>query len=65
MVGAVGWLIVPLAHDHDISGGHILDRLAWSLSLLVAVMPVARGGSLLGRPVNPTSKIRCAEAEVL
>lgn len=51
MVGAIGWLTVLLAHDPGAAGGHIAGRLAWSLSLPVAVILVARG-SLLGRPLT-------------
>jgi lysylphosphatidylglycerol synthetase-like protein (DUF2156 family) len=42
------WLVV---HDHDLADWEPSGRLAWSLSLLTAVMFLARG-IFLGRPVS-------------
>lgn len=51
IAGGVCWLIVLLLHHRGVPGGHTLDHPTWSLSLLGAVVLVARG-DLLGRPVT-------------
>ncbi|HYB37050.1 MAG TPA: phosphatidylglycerol lysyltransferase domain-containing protein [Mycobacterium sp.] len=53
LLGAFGWLILLVAHDHHAADWHTTSRLTWSLSLLVAVILAARG-ILLGRPVTVT-----------
>jgi lysylphosphatidylglycerol synthetase-like protein (DUF2156 family) len=45
------WLIVLLARDHHGANWHVTGRLAWSLTILVAVALIARG-IFLGRPVT-------------
>jgi lysylphosphatidylglycerol synthetase-like protein (DUF2156 family) len=51
IAGTLGWLILLVAGDHHAADWHTPGRLTWSLSLLTAVILVARGG-LLGRPVT-------------
>jgi lysylphosphatidylglycerol synthetase-like protein (DUF2156 family) len=51
LVGAFGLLILLVAHDHYARDWYAASRLAWSLSLSLAVILAARG-VLLGRPVT-------------
>ncbi|WP_062899639.1 bifunctional lysylphosphatidylglycerol flippase/synthetase MprF, partial [Mycobacterium avium] len=57
LIGALGlfcaacWLIQILVHHHSNPSWHYADRLAWSLTVLVAVAWIARG-IFLGRPVT-------------
>jgi lysylphosphatidylglycerol synthetase-like protein (DUF2156 family) len=48
---AAGWLIVILARHHQHPHWHYADRLDWSLTILAAVVFIARG-IFLGRPVT-------------
>ncbi|BBN48679.1 bifunctional lysylphosphatidylglycerol flippase/synthetase MprF [Mycobacterium avium] len=48
---AACWLIQILVHHHSNPSWHYADRLAWSLTVLVAVAWIARG-IFLGRPVT-------------
>lgn len=50
---AACWLIEILARHHHQPHWHYSDRLAWSLTVLVAVAWIARG-IFLGRPVTAT-----------
>jgi lysylphosphatidylglycerol synthetase-like protein (DUF2156 family) len=45
------WLVVLLVRNHHHANWHAAGRLAWSLSILVAVALIARG-IFLGRPVT-------------
>jgi lysylphosphatidylglycerol synthetase-like protein (DUF2156 family) len=53
LVGSFGWLMLLVSRDHHVSDWYTASRLTWSLSLLLAVILVARG-ILLGRPVTVT-----------
>lgn len=48
---ATCWLIEVLARHHSQPNWHYADRLAWSLTVLAAVVFLARG-IFLGRPVT-------------
>jgi len=51
LFGAACWFIEILARHHSQPSWHYTDRLAWSLTVLVAVAWMARG-IFLGRPVT-------------
>jgi lysylphosphatidylglycerol synthetase-like protein (DUF2156 family) len=51
LVGAFGWLILLLAHNHYAAPWYTTSRLTWPLSVSLAVILAARG-ILLGRPVT-------------
>jgi lysylphosphatidylglycerol synthetase-like protein (DUF2156 family) len=53
LVGSFGWLMLLVSRDHHVADWYTASRLTWSLSLLLAVILVARG-ILLGRPVTVT-----------
>ena len=53
VVAGFGLLVAMLARDHEVADWNPSGRLVWSLSLLAAVMLVARG-IYLGRPVTST-----------
>lgn len=56
---AACWLIEILARHHSQPSWHFADRLAWSLTVLVAVAWIARG-VFLGRPVTTMHAIAAA-----
>ncbi|ETZ35094.1 bifunctional lysylphosphatidylglycerol flippase/synthetase MprF [Mycobacterium intracellulare] len=56
---AACWLIEILARHHSQPNWHFADRLAWSLTVLVAVAWIARG-VFLGRPVTTMHAIAAA-----
>src|ERR1700761_5772120 len=56
---ATGWLLGILARHHTQPHWHYADRLAWSLTILLAVAWLARG-IFLGRPVTTTHAIAAA-----
>lgn len=51
LLSATCWLAEILVRHHDQPAWHYTDRLAWSLTVLVAVTWIARG-IFLGRPVT-------------
>lgn len=51
LFGATCWLVEIVARHHHQPAWHYTDRLAWSLTVLVAVAWIARG-IFLGRPVT-------------
>ena len=51
VLGVFCWLIVVLVRDHRPADWHATGRLAWSLTILAAVVLIARG-IFLGRPVT-------------
>ncbi|MGD1174336.1 bifunctional lysylphosphatidylglycerol flippase/synthetase MprF [Mycobacterium seoulense] len=53
LLSATCWLAEILVRHHDQPAWHYTDRLAWSLTVLVAVAWIARG-IFLGRPVTVT-----------